>query len=87
MKKYRIRADKGYREIWVTQAGLFREKLLQKFTNDGYQKAIDYSKVIATKHRPSRVTIINNKGEITRQWDYRKLAAPRVYENAPRKRQ
>lgn len=85
MKKYRVRSDKEFKKIWVTKDGLFGESVLKKYTDAEFQSAVEYTKQKAGTQRPSRVTLINSKGQTTMQWDYGKLSAPKKYENSPRR--
>lgn len=85
MTKYRLRADREYRTLHVVRVTLFGERLLQKFPATEFRRAMEYIKKTAAANRPSRVASINTKGETTKQWDYKRLATPKVYENKPRK--
>lgn len=64
--------------------GGFMRTTLREFPWDEYQKAKEYIKQAASKHRPSRVTYLDAYGNILVQWEYKKLK-PRPYETNPRK--
>ncbi len=85
MTKYRLRSDREFASIHLVRVTLLGERLLQKFSKDDFQDAMEHTKKVAAANRPSRVSLINTKGETTKQWDYKRLPKPKVYENKPRK--
>lgn len=84
MKRYQLQPVFKKKSIVVSTGGFFGKEILKSFKTDEYQKAVEYVKEVASKNRPSRVTLLNAQGHVQRQWEYAK-PKPRVYETKPRK--
>ncbi len=86
MKRYCLEQDKLKKKIYITVGGLFGRSKIKTFDQNEYQRAMEFVKQLGSKNRPSRVSMLDGQGNVSRQWEYAAKQKPRSYETSPRKK-